>query len=217
MLRRSREPFLHSPATARACKRCVRRPTTSRMRDSDPPRSCGGSSSPARRLFRLRRALLFRPSPDEATRARCAEDDGPREREGDREQEVEEADDERLVGRNAELREEADEERLPERKAVHSEGDEHHEKEQRPEDEVRQRRKGDTSCATGQIDREDAEDLNGQREGKAASEQPWTVTKAMNACVETAGETLEADRAYDGEQRLERNTGAPREEDNFKN
>src|SRR4051812_13835984 len=209
MLRRSRERFLHSTVTARACMPCVRRPTTSRMRRSDPHSSCDGSPSRVRSLFRLRRALLVRPSPDEATRAQCAEDDGAGECERDGEQEVEEAHDEGLVGRNAELREEADEERLSERKAVHRERDEHHEKEQRPEDEVRQGREGDTSRAAREIDREDAEDLNGHGEGEAADEEPRTVTKAVNAGVEAARETLQADRADDGEQGLERYAGTP--------
>src|SRR6476469_1081840 len=132
------------------------------------------------------------------------QDRGARERDGDRDDEEEEAGREGLVGIDTELRQEADEERLAHRQAVDREGDEQDEEEQRSHHVVGPRRQVDADGLAREPDREHAHGLYGERQDHDADHQPDVVAETVNAFVRGPDRALELEPSQEREQSRER-------------
>jgi hypothetical protein len=141
-------------------------------------------------------------------------DERPREGEQQRQEEVEEARGERLVGADADAAEEAHEERLPHGDPVERERDEHHEEEQRPEHVVDTRVEVDPDRLGGRPDGQDPHRLHHEGESQHLRQQAGVVAVVVDALVEMPHRLLEPQAA---EQRLrtaqQRTCGAREDEE----
>src|SRR5262245_54207554 len=136
-----------------------------------------------------------------------------RQREQHGHDEEQEAAGERRIGVDAEVAEEADEERLAHADPVDGERDQHHEEEERPEDDVREQRQVDADGTPRGVDPDDPGQLEEHRHGRDDDEGPGMVAVAVDAVVDGPCGRLEAQPSGEGKEEREPAPDATREED----